>query len=282
MAKAIMILGTASNVGKSTVTAFLCRYFYNKGYKVAPFKSQNISDISFTTKDGHLISHAQALQAQACNIEPDYRMNPVLIKPVYNEETGTFESEIILNGVPFKKIDGYSQKDIRDVLLTEIEKSYSSLSSEYDYIIIEGAGSCAEINLIENDTTNLVIARMANAPCLLVSDIDRGGVFASIYGTYMLQSDEDKKYIKGTIINKFSGNLSTFTEATRMLENLIKIPCVAVLPNTKIDIAPEDILAMNDMKDKTYFSNDFDGLVKSLERYTNIDLIEKIMEEGVL
>lgn len=281
MAKAIMILGTASNVGKSTVTAFLCRYFYNKGYKVAPFKSQNISDISFETKDGHLMSHAQALQAEACNIEPDYRMNPVLIKPTFDKEKNTFESEIILNGVPFKKIDGYSQKDIRDILLTEIEKAYKSLSEEYDYIIIEGAGSCAEINLVENDTTNIAIAKIANAPCLLVGDIDRGGVFASIYGTYMLQTDEDKNYIKGTIINKFSGKLDTFTDATKMLENLIKIPCVAIFPNTKIDIAPEDILAINEMKGRTDFSNDFDGLVKSLEQYANVDLIEKIMEEGM-
>lgn len=281
MPKTIMILGTASNVGKSTVTNILCRYFYKKGYKVAPFKSQNISDIAFTTKDGRAMSLAQSLQATACNIEPDCRMNPVLIKPSYNKEKNIFESEIILNGLPYKKIDGYSQKDIKNMLLDEIKKSYDSLAKEYDVIIIEGAGSCAEINLVDNDITNIAIAKMANAPCLLVSDIDRGGVFASLYGSYMLQKEEDKKYIKGTIINKFSGNISSFINDIKMLEDLINIPSVAVLPYTDVDIEPEDVLSANDMKGKTNFTNDFDGLLEKLENYIDFDLIEKIMEAGV-
>lgn len=281
MSKSLMVLGTASNVGKSTITAFLCRYFYNKGLKVAPFKSQNISDIAYKTKDNHYISRAQALQAMACNIEPDYRMNPVLVKPVYNKETKTFDREIVLNGVEYKRPEGQTQSELTRVLLTEIEKAYKELANEYDIVIIEGAGSCAEINLVENDVTNLAIANITNSPCILVSDIDRGGVFASLYGSYMLQTEQNKKYIKATVINKFQGDLKEFENATKMLEDIMHIPCLGVLPSTKIDIEPEDILAQNEVAENTVFTNDFDQVVKNLEKHIDLSLIEKIINEGV-
>jgi len=180
MAKAIMIQGTTSNAGKSIITAGLCRVFAQDGYKVAPFKSQNMALNSFITEDGLEMGRAQVVQAEASYKKPDVRMNPILLKP-----TSDKGSQVIVNGEVvgnMTAVEYYKNKNN----YTEIMKAFNALASENDIIVIEGAGSPAEINLKENDIVNMGMAKMANAPVLIVGDIDRGGVFASLYGTYML------------------------------------------------------------------------------------------------
>ena len=193
MAKAIMIQGQLLIAGKSLITAGLCRIFSQDGYRVAPFKSQNMALNSYITEDGLEMGRAQVVQAEAAYKKPDVRMNPILLKP-----TSDKGSQVIVNGEVvgnMKAMDYYKNKTR---YIPEIMKSYSSLAAENDIIVIEGAGSPAEINLKENDIVNMGMAKMVNSPVLIVGDIDRGGVFASLYGTYMLLNETEKKYIKGT------------------------------------------------------------------------------------
>ena len=187
MAKAIMVQGTMSNSGKSFLTAGLCRVFMQDGYKVAPFKSQNMALNSYITKDGLEIGRAQAMQAEACGIEPTVDMNPILLKP-----TSHVGSQVIVNGEVrgnMKAMDYYRDKI---QLKADVINAYNRLSQEYDIIVIEGAGSPAEINLRENDIVNMGMAKMAGAPVLLVGDIDRGGVFAALYGTVKLLEEDEQ------------------------------------------------------------------------------------------
>ena len=193
MAKAIMVQGTMSNSGKSFLTAGLCRVFMQDGYKVAPFKSQNMALNSYITKDGLEIGRAQAMQAEACGIEPTVDMNPILLKP-----TSHVGSQVIVNGEVrgnMKAMDYYRDKI---QLKADVINAYNRLSQEYDIIVIEGAGSPAEINLRENDIVNMGMAKMAGAPVLLVGDIDRGGVFAALYGTVKLLEEEFDGWIDMT------------------------------------------------------------------------------------
>ena len=202
MAKAIMIQGTMSNAGKSIITAGLCRIFAQDGYKVAPFKSQNMALNSYITKDGLEMGRAQVVQAEASYKEPDVRMNPILLKPTSNRTSQVIVGGEVLGNMPAGDYFKYKTKLIPDIM-----KAYNSLAEENDIIVIEGAGSPAEINLKQEDIVNMGMAKLAKAPVLIAGDIDQGGVFASLYGTYMLQSEEEKPYIKGTIINKFRGDL---------------------------------------------------------------------------
>lgn len=237
MAKSIMVLGTCSNAGKSLLNAGICRILKQDGYKVAPFKAQNMALNSFITKDGMEMGRAQVMQAEACQIEPDCRMNPILLKPTSDQG-----SQVILNGEVqgnFSAKDFYKQKEN---FRGEVKKAYESLAEDYDVIVLEGAGSPAEINLKEGDLVNMGMAEMADAPVLLVGDIDRGGVFASLAGTMMLFTEEERARVKGVIINKFRGDVSILEPGLRMLEDIIHVPVAGVVPYMDLDVDDEDSL----------------------------------------
>ena len=237
-AKVIMVQGTMSNAGKSFLVAGLCRVFMQDGYRTAPFKSQNMALNSYITKDGLEIGRAQAMQAEAAGIEPTVEMNPILLKP-----TSNVGSQVIVNGEVLgnmKAMDYYANKTR---LIPEIEKAFQKLSDEYDVIVIEGAGSPAEINLKENDIVNMGMARIAKAPVLLCGDIDRGGVFASLYGTVKLLTEEEQAMIKGLVINKFRGDVEILKPGLSMIEEKTGIPVVGVVPMTPLDLDDEDSLS---------------------------------------
>lgn len=237
MAKNIMIQGTMSNAGKSLLAAGLCRVFKQDGYRVAPFKSQNMALNSFIAKSGGEMGRAQVVQAEAAGIEPDTRMNPILLKP-----TTDVGSQVIVNGQVqgnMKAMEYYRRK--REYIPAILE-AYNSLSSEYDIIVIEGAGSPAEINLKQEDIVNMGLAKLVDAPVLLVGDIDRGGVFAQLYGTVALLEQEEQARIKGTIVNKFRGDRAILEPGLKTLEELCGVPVAGVIPYTHVDIDDEDSL----------------------------------------
>lgn len=238
MAKNIMIQGTMSNAGKSLLCAGLCRIFKQDGYRVAPFKSQNMALNSFITADGGEMGRAQVVQAEAAGIAPDVRMNPILLKP-----TTDVGSQVIVNGQVqgnMKAMEYYRRK--REFLPAVME-AYRSLDEEYDIIVIEGAGSPAEINLKQEDLVNMGLAKMVDAPVLLVGDIDRGGVFAQLYGTVALLEPEERDRIKGTVVNKFRGDKTILEPGLKTLENLCGVPVVGVVPYVHVDIDDEDSLS---------------------------------------
>ena len=238
MAKPIMIQGTMSNTGKSLITAGLCRIFRQDGYRVAPFKSQNMALNSFITKEGLEMGRAQVMQAEAAGIEPSVLMNPILLKPT--NETG---SQVIVNGEVLGIISAENYYNYKQKLRPMIRKSYQKLAADYDIIVIEGAGSPAEINLNSDDLVNMGMAKIADSPVILAGDIDRGGVFASLYGTIALLKEEEQKRIKGVIINKFRGDVSILKPGLTMLEDLIMKPVLGVVPYMHLDIDDEDSLS---------------------------------------
>jgi adenosylcobyric acid synthase len=225
-ARAIMVLGTSSHVGKSLLTAALCRIFAQQGHRVAPFKSQNMSLNSAATVEGLEISRAQALQAEAAGIAPSVHMNPVLIKP-----SGDCSSQVVARGKIWGQISAadYHQRRVEE-LMPVVRESYQTLASQYQVIVLEGAGSPAEINLKRHDIANMRMAAMADAACLLVGDIDRGGVFASLLGTVELLDPDERARIRGFCINKFRGDLSLLEPGVRMMEERLSKPCLGVIP----------------------------------------------------
>ena len=231
----LMLLGTASSVGKSTIATGICRYFRNKGIKVAPFKAMNISLNSYVTEEGLEMGRAQVVQADACEIKPSAYMNPLLLKPC-----GNLKTQVILNGIVYKVMDSYKYKELNKELKIKVKESYDILAKDYDLIVLEGSGSCAEINLKDSDIANMSMAKMVDAPVILVADIDRGGVFASVVGTLMLLEEEERKQVKGVIINKFRGNGDYFASAKKQLEDIINIPVLGVMPYVDLDIEDED------------------------------------------
>lgn len=237
-AKVIMVQGTMSNSGKTFVTAGLCRVFRQAGYKVAPFKSQNMALNSYITKEGLEIGRAQAMQAEAAMIEPTHYMNPILLKP-----TSHMGSQVIVNGEVFANLSAQEYYEKKKNLKKDVMEAFRHLSNENDIIVIEGAGSPAEINLAKDDFVNMGMAKMADADVFLVADIDRGGVFASIYGTIKLMSPKDQARIKGIIINKFRGDVSILEPGLRMIEELVGVPVIGVIPMEKIDVDDEDSLS---------------------------------------
>ncbi len=238
MAKVIMIQGTTSNAGKSLTVAALCRIFRQDGLRAAPFKSQNMALNSFITADGAEMGRAQVMQAEAAGIEPDVRMNPILLKP-----TSDSGSQVIVNGVARGTMPAKDYYAYKKQLIPEIMEAYSSLAAEYDVIVIEGAGSPAEINLRENDIVNMGLAEMVDAPVLLVGDIDRGGVFASLYGTAALLEPQERARIKGLIINKFRGDVDILKPGLDMMEQRLHVPFVGVVPYLYLDLDDEDSLS---------------------------------------
>jgi len=224
-AAALMFCGTASDVGKSILTAGFCRSLLKRGLTVAPFKSQNMSLNSFVTPEGGEVGRAQAMQAQACGIPPHTDMNPVLLKP--NSDTG---SQIIVQGRPVANMDVRQYDSYKPVAFEKIRESFQNLRQTYDFVVIEGAGSISEINLKDNDIANLKIALMARCPVILVADIDRGGVFAQIAGTIDLLDPLERSYIKGVIINKFRGDASILTPGIDFIQKRTGVPVLGVLP----------------------------------------------------
>ena len=237
MAKNIMIQGTMSNAGKSLLCAGLCRVFRQDGYRVAPFKSQNMALNSFITADGGEMGRAQVVQAEAAGIAPDVRMNPILLKP-----TTDVGSQVIVNGQVKGNMRAMEYYRRKREFVPHVMEAYNSLASEYDIIVMEGAGSPAEINLKEEDIVNMGLAKMVDAPVLLVGDIDRGGVFAQLYGTIALLEADEKARIKGTIVNKFRGDRSILVPVLDILEKRCGVPVVGVMPYTHVDIDDEDSL----------------------------------------
>ncbi len=237
MAKAIMIQGTMSNAGKSLIAAGLCRIFKQDGYKVAPFKAQNMALNSFITKEGLEMGRAQVVQAEAAGIEPSVLMNPILLKP-----TNDTSSQVIVNGEVYSNMSAQEYYQRKREIVPEIMKAYHELASQYDIIVIEGAGSPAEINLKENDVVNMFMAKQAKAPVLLAGDIDRGGVFASLVGTMVLFDESERNMVKGILINKFRGDKTILQPGLDMLEERIHVPTVGVIPYLHVDIDDEDSL----------------------------------------
>jgi len=244
-ARALMILGTASHVGKSLVTAGLGRIFSDGGIRVAPFKAQNMSLNSAATPDGREIGRAQALQAEACRVAPCAEMNPILIKP--SSETG---SQIVLLGRVWGQVTAsdYHQRRVEDLFPAVLE-SYRSLAACHDLMLLEGAGSPAEINLQRHDIVNMRMAHAANAACLLVGDIDRGGVFAALLGTMELLAPEDRARIRGFAINKFRGDIELLRPGVETMEQRLGIPCAGVVPFLRdLGLEEEDSVAMDDRR----------------------------------
>ncbi len=238
MAKTIMVQGTMSNAGKSLLVAGLCRIFHQDGYKVAPFKSQNMALNSYITKDGLEIGRAQAMQAEASSIEPRVEMNPILLKP-----TSDMKSQVIINGEVYGNQDAIDYFNEKKRFIPDILSAYQTLSNEYDIIVIEGAGSPAEINLKQDDIVNMGLAKLVNAPVILVGDIDRGGVFAQLVGTLELLEPEECNRIKGLVINKFRGDLELLKPGLTMLEERCNKKVIGVVPYVSVDVEEEDSLA---------------------------------------
>lgn len=238
MARAIMIQGTMSNAGKSLVAAGLCRVFHQDGYRVAPFKSQNMALNSYITAEGLEMGRAQVLQAQAAGIEPSVRMNPILLKPT--TDTG---SQVIVHGRVMGNLPAREYFAQKRQLIPQIMEAYNSLAAEHDIIVLEGAGSPAEINLKQDDIVNMGMARLAHAPVLLVGDIDRGGVFAALAGTLMLLEPEERAMVKGLVINKFRGDLRILEPGLRQIEQITGCPVTGVLPYLSLDLEEEDSLS---------------------------------------
>ncbi len=279
MAKCIMVQGTSSNAGKSVMVAALCRIYSRRGYKVAPFKSQNMSLNSYTTKENGEIAIAQVLQAEAADVQPSIHMNPILLKP-----KGNFNSQVIIQGKAVADMNFYDyQHKFREKALNAINESLEKLKEEYDIIIIEGAGSPAEINMRKEDLANMEIAHMANADVLLVADIDKGGVFASIAGTFSLLDNYDRSRLKAVIINKFSGNLDILMPGIEKIEKIIDAPVLGVLPyDHDLHLPEEDSASLFEHK----FDSNKDiiiGVIRlpKIANFTDIDPFEFEEDVGI-
>lgn len=274
MAKSIMIQGTMSNSGKSFLAAALCRIFRQDGYSAAPFKSQNMALNSFITADGLEMGRAQAMQAEAAGIEPSVLMNPILLKPV--TDCG---SQVIVNGEVRGNMKAADYFRHKKELIPDIMKAYDTLAAQYDIIVIEGAGSPAEINLKRDDIVNMGMAKLAGAPVLLAGDIDRGGVFAQLLGTLMLLEKDEQDIVKGLVVNKFRGDKSIFQSGVDILEERSGKPVVGVVPYINCDIEDEDSLSE---KLENHSKGLIDIAVIRLPRISNFtDLDAFLQYEGV-
>ena len=279
----IMFAGTGSDVGKSIVAAAFCRIFKQDGYNPAPFKAQNMALNSYATPDGLEIGRAQAVQAEAAGIPCHTDMNPLLLKP-----NSDHTSQVVLHGKPIGNKDAYDywrkrneRLEVRNERIdfrSEVHAAFDRLASRYNPIVMEGAGSIAEINLKDRDLVNMSMAQHAKADVILVGDIDRGGVFASVYGSIMLQSLEDRKRIKGIIINKFRGDMRLFDEGRRMLEEICGIPVLGVIPYYKdIYIDEEDSVAL-EQKRKQLAEDKVNVavvLLRHISNYTDFNTLER-------
>lgn len=276
MAKVIMIQGTMSSAGKSFLVAGLCRIFRQDGYRVAPFKSQNMALNSYITDEGFEMGRAQVMQAEAAGIRPMVCMNPILLKP-----TNNIGSQVIVNGEVVGNMAAKDYFRYKTGLIPDIKSAFRELEKYADIIVIEGAGSPAEINLKENDIVNMGMAQMVDAPVLLVGDIDRGGVFAQLLGTLMLLTDKEKSSVKGLIINKFRGDKSILDPGIDMLEEKGKVKVTGVVPYMNIALEDEDSLTER-------FDKKNDGIIDiavirypRISNFTDFNIFEQMEEVSV-
>ena len=273
MAMRIMIQGTMSNAGKSLIAAGLCRIFRQDGYRVAPFKSQNMALNSFITKEGLEMGRAQVMQAEAAGMEPTVAMNPILLKP-----TNDIGSQVIVNGEVIGNMSARDYFAYKKKLVPDILAAYHRLEEQADIIVIEGAGSPAEINLKENDIVNMGLAELLNAPVLIAGDIDRGGVFAQLLGTQLLLEEAERRRVKGFIINKFRGDIRLFESGVKMLEELCGIPVVGVVPYYKdIHIEEEDSVVLDYKRMQAIEGkvNVAVVLLRHLSNFTDFNMLER-------
>lgn len=274
----IMIQGTTSSAGKSLMCTGLCRIFKEDGYKVYPFKSQNMSSKYYTTSEGYKISTAQTLQAIAAGLKPHPNMNPILLIP--KSDKG---SMVVIRGKDKEDMEAVEYFKYKNTLRPMILDIYKEIEKENDIVVIEGAGSPAEINLKQNDIVNMGMAEMADAPVLLVADIDRGGVFASLYGTVMLLEEHERKRIKGLIINKFRGDKTLLDLGIKMIEEILNIPVVGTIPFAHLELVDEDSLIDYDKECNTNpqteeeLERELNKLAIILRENMDMDYIYKIM-----
>jgi len=273
-----MFVGTGSDVGKSVINSGFCRIFKQNGLNPAPFKAQNMSLNSYPTADGLEIGRAQAVKAEACGIECRVEMNPVLLKP-----TGYMDSQIVLNGKPWanKSAKAYFNETDRDFLFNESMKAFSRLEEDFNPIVVEGAGSISEINLWEKDITNMRVALEKDAATYLIADIDKGGVFGSVYGTMLLLPESERRQIKGIIINKFRGDISLFEAGAKKLEEICGVPVVGVIPYFRdIYIDDEDSVVVDKKQFKSIKgkTNIAVVLLPHMSNFTDFNLMEQIPE----
>ncbi|MSU00692.1 cobyric acid synthase [Tissierella pigra] len=274
----IMIQGTTSSAGKSLMCTGLCKIFKEDGYKVYPFKSQNMSSKYYTTKEGYKISTAQTLQAMAAGLSPHPNMNPILLIP--KSDKG---SMVVIKGEDTEDMEAVEYFKYKNTLRPMILDIYKEIESKNDIVVIEGAGSPAEINLKQNDIVNMGMAEMADAPVLLVADIDRGGVFASLYGTVMLLEEHERKRIKGLIINKFRGDKTLLDPGIKMIEEILNIPVVGTIPFAHLELVDEDSLIDYDKEcninpqTEEEMERELNKLALLLRQNMDMDYIYKIM-----
>lgn len=274
----IMIQGTTSSAGKSLMCTGLCKIFAEDGYKVFPFKSQNMSSKYYTTKEGYKISTAQALQAMAAGLEPHPHMNPILLLP--KTDMG---SMVVLNGQDYKHMEAVEYFKYKTTLRPMVTEVFRKVESENEIVVIEGAGSPAEINLKQNDIVNMGMAEIADAPVLLVADIDRGGVFASLYGTVMLLEEDERKRIKGLIINKFRGDKTLLDPGIKMIEDILNIPVIGTIPFTHLELVDEDTIidyekqCNEEPQTKEQMDEELNKLSKVLREHLDMDLVYSLL-----
>ncbi len=275
-AKSIMLLGTHSNAGKSLLAAAFCRILARKGYRVAPFKAQNMSNNAGVTAEGGEMGRAQIVQAEAAGVASHTDMNPVLLKPEQSRR-----SQVILNGKAIGHLDAKNWHEIRQRLWPEVQQAYDRLAQRYDVIVLEGAGSPAEINLKDNDIVNLRMARYAGAPCLLIGDIDRGGVFAALAGTMLLLESEEREQIKGFLINKFRGDISLLGDGLTMLqERAYGVPTLGVIPMIPdLRVASEDAVVLDAPEAKSGEPAGTEIVVIHLPHIANFDEFDLLAAE---
>ena len=276
MAKVIMVQGTMSNAGKSLLVAGLCRIFKQDGYRVAPFKSQNMALNSYITKEGLEMGRAQVMQAEAAGVEPVVAMNPILLKP-----TTHVGSQVIVNGEVLGNMSAREYFAYKKQLVPKIQKAFRELEKQADIIVIEGAGSPAEINLRENDIVNMGLAELVDAPVLLVGDIDRGGVFAQLLGTLMLLEESEKERVKGLVINKFRGDKTILDPGVVMLEERGHVPVVGVVPYMELSIDDEDSLSSRFEKKQTGLIDIAVIRYPRISNFTDLSVFEQMEEVSV-
>ncbi len=278
LSKPIMFVGTGSDVGKSVINAAFCRIFKQDGYSPAPFKAQNMSLNSYATPDGYEIGRAQAVQAEACDIPCSVEMNPILLKPNSN-----VDAQIVLNGKPWanKSAKEYFNGTDRDFLFAEAMRSLTTLQQSFSPVVIEGAGSISEVNLWDRDIVNMRVALHSNADVYLIADIDKGGVFGSVYGTLELLPKEERALIKGILINKFRGDISLFEDGKVELERLTGVPVIGVIPFFRdIHIDDEDSVVL-DRKHSHTQSNQLSvviPLLNQMSNFTDFNILERTPE----
>lgn len=280
MSKSIMILGTSSGAGKSTIATGISRILLNKGYTVSPFKAQNMSNNGHKLKNGLEMARSQAIGAYACKIEPNENMNPILLKilPEGIEVVYKGKSKGVMNDEEYRT---FKEENLEGVL-----QSFEKLKNQYNVVVLEGAGSPVEMNLKPYDIVNIKMAKETKSPVFLVADIDRGGVFASVYGTIMLLTEEERKLVKGIILNRLRGKSDHYKDVKKTMEDLVKIPVVGMIPYLDIKIEDEDSLidhytgvklpqTMEEME------KEFDLLAGNMEKYLDMDKLINVLEKGL-